>query len=76
MVNTQMGSQQLRHHITAAQAVHLEELFGDVEVLLDLAEMEDKPLNSILRSDGKLNALQIVSMRRLLSRINPKEHAS
>lgn len=73
MVNHQMGPQQLRHHITQAQGAHLEEVFGDVEVLLDLVEMEDKPLNSLLRSDGKLNALQIVSMRRLLRTIMPKQ---
>ena len=68
-----MGSQQLRHHITQAQAVHLEDVFGDVEVLLDLVKMEDKPLNSLLRTDGKLNALQIVSLRRLLRTIMPLE---
>ena len=73
MVNHQMGAQQLRHHITEAQGAHLEEVFGDVEVLLDLVEMEDKPLNSLLRSDGKLNALQIVSMRRLLRTIMSKQ---
>ena len=74
MVNNQMGSQQLRHHITEAQAIHLEEVFGDVEVLLDLAGMEDKPLNSVLRLDGKLNALQIVSMRRFLCAIMPRSN--
>ena len=71
MVNNQMGPQQLRHHNTEAQAMHLEEVFGDVKVLLELAGMEDKPLNSILRSDGKLNALQIVSMRRFLRIVMP-----
>ena len=35
--------------------------------MLKLAGMEDKPLNSLLRSDGKLNALQIVSMQRFAS---------
>lgn len=72
MVNNQMGLQQLRHHITQAHAAHLEEVFGDVEVLVDLVKMEDKPLNSLLRSDGQLNALQIVSMRRLLRAIMPQ----
>ncbi|KAL3158473.1 DNA binding domain [Trebouxia sp. C0009 RCD-2024] len=71
MVNNRMGLQQLRHHITKAQAIPLEEVFGDVEVLVDLVEMEDKPLNTLLRVDGKLNALQIVSMRGLLRSIKP-----
>lgn len=71
MVNNQMGSQQLRHHITEAQTMHLEEVFGDVEVLLELAGMEDKPLNGILRCDRELNALQIVSMRRVLRIVMP-----
>lgn len=32
-----MGPQQQMHHITQAQAAHLDEVFGDVVVLLDLA---------------------------------------
>ena len=71
VVNNQMGSQQMRHHITQSQAMHLEEVFGDVEMLLGLAGMEDKPLNNVLRSDGKLNPLQILSMRRLLRTLLP-----
>ena len=53
MVNNQMGSQQLRHHITNAQAIHLEGVFGDISVLLDLAGMEDKTLDNIIRCDGE-----------------------
>ncbi|DBA90720.1 TPA: hypothetical protein ACH3X1_003934 [Trebouxia sp. C0004] len=68
-MNGLMGPQQQMHHITEAQAAHLDEVFGDVEVLLDLASMDDKPLNRALRCDGKLNAVQIVSMRRLLRTI-------
>lgn len=42
-VNGLMGPQQHMHHITEAQAAHLDEVFGDVEVLLELASMDDKP---------------------------------
>ena len=34
-------------------------------MLLALAGMEDNPLNNVLRTDGKLTPLQILSMRRL-----------
>ena len=69
MVNNQMESRQLRHHITEAQAVLLKGLFGDVRMLLDMAGMEEKPLNDVLRSDVKLNPVQMLSMRRLLHTI-------
>lgn len=69
MVNNQLESQQLGHHITAAQAMHLEEVFGDVQMLLDLAGMEDNPLYTILRHDGSLKAMQIFSLRRMLRTI-------
>jgi hypothetical protein len=74
-INGLMGPQQQTHHITEAQAAHLDEVFGDVEVLLDLANMDDKPLNRALRCDGKLNAVQIVSMRRLLRTISDQSSA-
>lgn len=74
-VNGLMGPQQHMHHITEAQAAHLDEVFGDVEVLLDLASMDDKPLNRALRCDGKLIAVQIVSMRGLLRTISIKSSA-
>jgi hypothetical protein len=74
-INGLMGPQQQTHHITEAQAAHLDEVFGDVEVLLDLASMDDKPHNRALRCDGKLNAVQIVSMRRLLRTISHQSSA-
>lgn len=68
MVNSQMGSRQLRHHITEAQAVHLKELFGDVKMLLDIMMVEE-PLNDVMRFDMKLNPVQMLSIRRLLHTI-------
>ena len=66
MVNNQMvGAQQVRHHITEAQAIYLQEAFRDIKMLLDMAAMEDDPLTDLLRFDGKLNPVQIFSMRRL-----------
>ena len=43
MVNDHMKSQQLGHHITQAQALQLQEVFGEMKMLLDLAGMEDNP---------------------------------
>lgn len=45
LVNDQLESQQLGHHITKAQATYLEEVFGDVQ-MLDLAGMGDNPFTS------------------------------
>lgn len=72
LVNKQLESQQLGHHITEAQAMHLKEVFGDVHMLLDLAGMEDNPLYTILRRDGNLKPTQIFSLRRMLRTIVPQ----
>ena len=61
MVNSQMGPQHLEHHITDAHTRHLKEALGDVQTLPGLAGMGDTPLTSVLRSDGRMIALQIVS---------------
>lgn len=72
MVNNQLESQQLGHHISEAQAMYLAEVFGDVQMLLDLAGMEDNPMYAILRRDGIMQAMQIFSLRHVLRTIMPQ----
>ena len=69
VVNDHMKSQHLGHHITQVQALQLQEVFGDMEMLLDLAGMEDNSLYTILRYDSKLKAVQIFRLQSVLRTI-------
>ena len=67
MINSNLGPQQPRHYITQAQVWQLQKAFGDVELLVDLAELEDSSLNKVLKADSSLNAMQRVAVRHVLN---------
>ena len=63
ILNQRLGMQQQTHHITQVQAAQLTKAFGDVQLLVDMADIEGSPLNDVLKFDVRLNALQVVAIR-------------
>ena len=63
VLNQRLGMQQQAHHIIQMQAAQLTKAFGDVQLLVDMADIDGSPLNDVLKSNVSLNAVQVVTMR-------------
>ena len=60
ILNQGLGSAQ---HITQEQASQLTKFFGDVQLLIDLLAIPANSLNTVLKVNTSLDAVQIVAMR-------------
>lgn len=75
MVNTRLGTLQEKHHISNCQIQQLQEAFGEVDLLLDLASMDDNPLNKVLKSGSNLDAVQFFGIRQVLGSLGRQSKA-